>query len=120
MALATVTFQSNDRADIFHQIVLPSIDLGVSDGTLAGLETVNVDGDDPWITGSVPRFHPVNIEGDTMLIQAWFRGERFDGPYRLRVYVEYEETEELIDVVAEEQSDEDKRWACLQPQEIHL
>ncbi len=99
----------------------PLADLGVSEGTLiGGLEAVNIDGDEQWITGKVPKFHPVNIEGDTGLIQAWFRGETFEGPYRLRVYVEYEESEELIAVEADEKSDADRELERLEPQEIHL
>ena len=45
---------------------------------------------------------PVNVEGDTIMIHALFKGDCFDKAYTLRIYVEYEETEILVTEQEEE------------------
>jgi hypothetical protein len=120
MTLGTITFQANDKMDVFHIAQVVEDGIEVSDETRLNLEDAQFDGDKAWVTGNVPRMKPVNIEGDTAIINAWFKGESFDKPFNVTVYVECEMAEELADVVAEEKGDDGTSADPLEPMEIHL
>jgi hypothetical protein len=45
-----------------------------SDEALCLVEDSQFDGDKAWVTGNVPKMKPVHIEGDTSIINAWFKG----------------------------------------------
>jgi hypothetical protein len=124
MASGTISFQSNDKSDIFHVAQVVEDGLEPSDETVLKIEDSQFDGDKAWVTGHVPKMRSVNVEGDTTIINAWFRAQAFDKPFVVRVYVECELAEELEQVVADERLIEDKKqkdadnW--LEPNEIHL
>lgn len=105
--LGQVFFQSNDMKDVFQVIELYERGDDTPDeelmGIIADLQFHNAY---EYVTGRVPKMFPVEIEGDTVSIRAWFRGEYFDAAFYLTVYVEYEETEELLTVEHEEKIDE--------------
>ena len=118
MRLGTVTFQANDSRDIFYVAEVIEAGVDVPDEMLMGIEDAQFESDKAFVTGLVPQFVPVSIEGDTTSIAAWFRADVFTDPFIVRVYVEYEETEELIDV--EDEEIKSSRPNALDPIEIHL
>ena len=124
MRLGTISFQANDKADVFHVAQVFADGTESSDEVLLNVEDPQFDSDKAWVTGNVPEMRAVTIEGDTTNISAWFRGEAFDKPYVIRIYVECELAEELEKVIADEKvemSEEDKATAAmLEPNEIHL
>jgi hypothetical protein len=124
MRLGTISFQANDKTDVFHVAEVLAEGIEPSDETLLNLEDPQFESDKAWVTGNVPEMKGVTIEGDTTTINAWFKGEHFDKPFTVRVYVECELAEELERVKAdekEEQSEEDKATSeWLEPNEIHL
>lgn len=120
MTLGTITFQANDKMDVFHITQVVEDGIEVSDETRFNVEDAQFEGDKAWVTGNVPRMKPVNIEGDTAIINAWFKGELFDKPFVLTVYIECEMAEELTEVVAEEKVDDETSADPLDPTEIHL
>jgi hypothetical protein len=120
MTLGTITFQANDKMDVFHIVQVVEDGIEVSDETRLNVEDAQFDGDKAWVTGNVPRMKPVNIAGDSAIINAWFKGESFDKPFVLTVYIECEMAEELAEVVADEKVDDDANADPLEPMEIHL
>jgi hypothetical protein len=102
MRIGTVTFQANDSRDIFHVADVIEPGTSQSDEELIGIEDSQFESSRQFVTGHIPKLVPVSIDGDTCLVSAWFRGEMFSDAVVLRVYVEYEETEELLKVEAEE------------------
>ena len=62
------------------------------------------------------------LEGDTSIINAWFKGETYQDPFVITVYVECETAEELEEVTADEEIEQDKRSRndFLEPVEINL
>ena len=124
MALGTISFQANDKMDVFHVAQVLEDGIELSDETLLKVEDTQFESDKAWITGNVPEIKPVHIEGDTSIINAWFKGESFDKSFVITVYVECEMVEELEEVVADEKIEEDKgkssRIDYMEPNEIHL
>lgn len=124
MASGTVSFQSNDKSDVFHVAQITEDGIEPSDEVVLKVEDTQFDGDKAWVTGRVPKMRSVNVEGDTTIINAWFRAQAFDKPFTVRVYVECELTEELEQVTADEglRADGSKNNddLCLEPIEIHL
>jgi hypothetical protein len=95
MRLGTVTFQANDNTDVFCIADVFENGLETSDEMLINVEEPQFDSDKAWVTGKVPKIKPVMIEGDTGILQAWFKGEVFTDPFVITVYVECEMAEEL-------------------------
>lgn len=122
MALGTVTFQSNDKMDVFHVALVREDGVEASDEAILNVEDTQFESDKAWVTGKVPRIKPVNIEGDTAMITAWFKGEEFDKSFVLTVYVECELAEELQEVIADEKIEEEEGEGSdyLEPVEINL
>lgn len=120
MTHGTITFQANDNMDVFHISQVFEDGIEVSDETLLKIDDTQFESDKAWVTGNVPRIKPVNIEGDTAIVNAWFRGESFDRLFVVRIYIECEMAEELEEVVADEKGDEESGTAYLEPMEIHL
>lgn len=118
--LGTVILQANDRTDVFYKAIVRLDNQELSDEALFGVEDAQFTSDRPWITGYVPRFLPVNVAGDTIVIHGWFKSSDFAGPFTLRIYLEYEMAEELVEVEAEEEVADEDIKEDLEPQEIHL
>lgn len=116
----TITFQANNSKDIFYKTLTPMNDKEDSDEEVLGIEDTQFDSNFCWVMGKVPKFLPVQVEGDTTVIHAWFQSQVFLLPFTLRVYVECEMQEELIEVEAEEEVIDEDRKEDLEPQEIHL
>ena len=117
--LGLISFQANDKTDIFHVAEVREDGIDTSDESFLSISDPQFESDRAWVTGKVPGLIKVNIEGDNVFIKAWLKGEKFDLPYTMRIYVEYEEAEELVEVELEKGPDEDDK-ADLEPQEIHL
>jgi hypothetical protein len=96
--LGFITLQSNDHADIFFVSPVIYADETQSDEALIAVEDPQIDSDKPWMVGWMPQPVPVNIDGDSGVLHAWFKGEVFTEPYVIRVYIECELAEELKSV----------------------
>ncbi|QLH33429.1 MAG: hypothetical protein HWD62_14320 [Cyclobacteriaceae bacterium] len=122
MGTGTVSFQANDKMDVFYVINLQEEGIEPSDEALIQVEDSQFDSDKAWVTGNVPMIKPVHVEGDTAIINAWFKGETFDDPFIITVYVECETAEELDEVIADEAIEQNKseKKDFLEPMEIHL
>lgn len=117
--LGTVTFQSNDSLDIFTVAEVYEDGLSIADEELMKVEDAQFESDKAWVTGKVPRMKSVFVNGDNTNIRAWFKGEFFDKPFVITVYLECEASEELIDVEIEAGHEEDTK-SDLEPLEINL
>jgi hypothetical protein len=122
MGTGTVSFQANDKMDVFHVAQVMNEGIEPSDNTLLQIEDSQFDSDKAWVTGNVPKIKPVHVEGDTSIINAWFKGETYQDPFVITVYVECETAEELEEVTADEEIEQDKhsRNDFLEPVEINL
>ena len=122
MGTGTISFQANDEMDIFYVARVEEEGIEISDEALIKVKDPQFDSDQAWVTGNVPKIKPVNVDGDTSIINAWFKGETFDVPFVVTIYVECETVEELEVVVADEKTEEEQRgeFDPLEPMEIHL
>lgn len=121
MRTGTITFQANDKTDVFYIADVEEAGIEPSDESVLQIEDTQFDTGKAWVTGYVPRIKQVNIEGDTSIINAWFKGENFDNPFVIKVYVECETAEEFEEVVEEElEKDNNDRDDDLEPMEINL
>jgi len=120
--LGNISFQANDKMDVFHIAQVMNEGIEPSDNTLLQIEDSQFDSDKAWVTGNVPKIKPVHVEGDTSIINAWFKGETYQDPFVITVYVECETAEELEEVTADEEIEQDKRSRndFLEPVEINL
>lgn len=122
MGTGTVSFQANDMMDVFYVARVEEEGIEISDEALIKVEDAQFDSDKAWVTGNVSKIKPMNVDGDTSIINAWFKGESFDAPFVITVYVECETVEELEVVMADEKTEEEQRGQIdpLEPMEIHL
>jgi hypothetical protein len=122
MGTGTVTFQANDKMDVFYVASVKEDGSETSDEALIQVEDSLFDSDKAWVTGKVPKIKSVHIEGDTSIINAWFKGETFDAPFMVTVYIECETAEELDEVTADEEIEQERneRDDFLEPMEINL
>lgn len=93
-----IKFQSNGKQDVFLTLDVVSHDWLSSDEQMIGVNNFEFDSRSASVVGVPLTFHLVNIEGDTDTIHAWFKSNNFVNDFRLNIYVEYEEAEELIAV----------------------
>lgn len=117
--LGTISFQSNDNSDVFLVEEVGEVTEELSDENLIGIDDLQFDSDMPWVSGRVPEMKPVTVDGDTTAINAWFKGEEFDKQFVIRIYVEYEEAEELVEVETEKEEGADAK-SDLDPQILEL
>lgn len=117
--LGTISFQTNDNSDVFLVEEVRENNVEPSDENLMGIDDLQFDSEMPWITGRLPTMKSVSVEGDTRLIHAWFKGNKFDQSFVIRIYVEYEEAEELVAVETEKEQGADDR-SDLDPQILEL
>jgi hypothetical protein len=103
MSDGTISFQAHDKMDVFYVARVKEEGVEPSDETLMQIEDTQFDSDKAWVSGNVPKVKSVHVEGDTSIISAWFRGERFENPFVITVYVACETAEELVDVSPEEE-----------------
>jgi hypothetical protein len=122
MGTGTVSFQANDKMDVFYVARLKEEGIESSDESIIQVEDSQFESDKAWVTGNVPKIKPVHVEGDTSIINAWFKGETYENPFVITVYVECETAEELEEVTADEEIEQDKRSRndFLEPVEINL
>lgn len=99
--LGQMSFQSNDSKDVFHvcDVIEPGIE--APDEIIMRINDFPYDGFEAWVTGKVPAIKTVYVEGDTAIINAWFRGEYFENKFFITVYVEYECAEEWVGIEPE-------------------
>lgn len=91
----TISFQSNDKMDVFHTQRVVEDGIESPDEELLNFEVTQFDSDQACVTGNVPKIKPVHVEGDTSIINAWYKAETFETPFVITVYVECETAEEL-------------------------
>ncbi|MFZ6012306.1 MAG: hypothetical protein ACOYXT_18330 [Bacteroidota bacterium] len=125
-ASGTISFQANDRMDVFHVAQVFENGIEPSDEALFNVEDSQFGSDKVWVTGNVPKLRAINVEGDTTIVNGWFKGKTFDQPFTVRVYVECELVEELEKVRADGKKREDgsdnssSAPSIYDPIEIHL
>lgn len=126
-ASGTVSFQANDMMDVFHVAQVFENGVEPSDETLINIEDAQFESDKAWVTGHVPKLRAVNVEGDTTIVNGWFKGESFNGPLVITVYVECELIEELEEANSSEklQAEQGESGSAgsssiYDPEEIHL
>jgi hypothetical protein len=95
--LGNLTLQAMDDTDVFfiQDVYLDGVrDVRESQTMIAepGFQE-----DMAWVSGDVPDSEPVCVEGDTSVIFGWFKGENFGFPFRVKIYIEYEEAEEICE-----------------------
>ena len=123
MGTGTVSFQADDKMDVFYVARVQEEGIEDSHEALIHVEDPQFDSDKAWVTGNVPKIKHVNIDGDTSIISAWFKGESFDAPFVITVYIECETAEELEVVTADEKIEEEQSRDTtdpLEPMELHL
>ena len=122
MGTGTVSFQANDKMDVFYVARIKEEGIESSDESIIQVEDSQFESDKAWVTGNVPKMKPVHVEGDTSIINAWFKGETYENSFVITVYVECETAEELEEVTADEEIEQDKneRNDFLEPVEINL
>ena len=121
MSSGTVAFQANDKTDVFYLTRIEEAGIETSDEVLIQVEDPQFDSDKAWVTGNVPAIKPVHVEGDTSIIMGWFKGEVFNNPFVITVYVECETAEELEEVIVDEGDQyKDDNNNFLEPVEINL
>lgn len=113
----TVSFQSGGREDVFQVIRVTEAGVASTDEVLMRIIDPQFEGDKAWVTGQVPEFIPVQVEGDTSVIRGWFKSELYEQEFALRIYIEYEEQEVLVDACLKESSEDESEFA---PQEVYL
>lgn len=93
--LGTLTLQSMDECDVFlkEDLFLN----GITDPReyLINLYDPSFDEDKEWISGQVPGVIPVLVDGDTSIIYGWFKGDIFYTSYIIKIYIEYEEQDQV-------------------------
>ncbi len=62
--LGNISFQANDKMDVFHVAQVVNEGIEPSDNTLLQIEDSQFDSDKAWVTGNVPKIKPVHVEGD--------------------------------------------------------
>jgi len=122
MNTGTVTFQANDKTDVFHVTAIKESGIEQSDEAFMLIEDSQFESDKAWVNGNVPTIKPVHVEGDTSIINAWFKGEVFESAFVIIVYVECETAEELEAVISDNElkniANPEDDW--LAPMEINL
>lgn len=116
----TITFQANDKSDIFFKTLLQSNDIEESDESFIDVEDAQFEGHFNWVTGKVPSFHPVMVTGDTSIIHAWFQAKEYQNSFTITIYIECEMAEELVEVEADEGVIDADNKSDLEPIEINL
>jgi len=96
--LGTITLQAFDESDIFlrEDVYMD----GVTDPREQQCEPVQEPGfefNKAWETGHVPKEIPVFVEGDSSVIIGWFKSEMFPAPFTIKVYIVYDDGDEVID-----------------------
>lgn len=96
--IGTLTLQAMDDSDIFlkEDVYLDGLtDFGEAQCSIVPGEP-GFEAGKAWETGSVPKMIPVLVEGDSSIILGWFKSDGFFPSYFLKVYIEYEEVEEMV------------------------
>jgi hypothetical protein len=96
--LGTLGLISNDEADLFVCIDIYDDVLAPTDEEVAALLPLVPESNKPWITGKGPGFIKVLINGNTGIIVGWYKTPGIDAAYTIKIYVQYEELDELIEL----------------------
>ena len=102
--IGTISLQANDNTDLFLKTDVSSDGSTQSDENLILVQDAQFDSDKPYVTGRISKEYLTNIDGDTSLIKGWFKGNSFISPFSICVYVQYEEPEQVEEIIAEERS----------------
>ena len=116
--IGTVSFQANDRADVFAVLDVYMTAQEPSDEEIIELGESHFEESAAWLNGNTPQMKAVDIDGDTRIIRTWFQGEEYVDGATIRIYLEYEEVEELIAVDSAENGD--KEEGCEDGREVFL
>ena len=93
--LGIISFQANGKEDIFLKEELFADGEKSTSELACEIQEPGFDNEKMWATGYVPSIHKVDVEGDAILLKGWVQTENFTNPFKIKVYVEYEEVEKL-------------------------
>jgi hypothetical protein len=120
MKTGTIAFQANDKSDVFWVTRIEESGTELSDEIFLGVEDTLFESDKAFVTGKVPAFKPLHIDGDTSIINAWFKADDFDEAFEIIVYLECEAVEELEVVIEEDLLEEKTASDLLDPIIVNL
>ena len=120
--LGSISFQANDKMDVFYVAQVMEDGIEPSHEAFIQVEETQFDSDKAWVTGNVPKIKRVHIEGDTAIINGWFKANSFASPFVITVYLECETAEELEEVTTDEEIEEEQNdeMEFLEPMAINL
>jgi hypothetical protein len=96
--LGKVAFQMLDESDLFLTAEIFTESNFQSDESIAQVDQIDFDGDKVWISGNVPKKIPLLQEGNAGSLQGWYLCHNLISvPYTLNLFIEYEETAELLE-----------------------
>lgn len=107
--LGVISFQSNDRADVFAVQEVWENGVEPNDEMFLSINETLFDADKAWVTGRVPQIKTVDVDGDTAIVQAYFKGELFSQQFYMTLYVECELAEEVQDTQGEAREEAARR-----------
>lgn len=95
--VGTISLQALDRNDVFlkEDIYVDGEKELTTDDLL--MAQPGFDKDKVWVTGNVPKLIPVMLDGDNPVIFGWVNSVSYPGPVLVKIYVQYEEVEQLIE-----------------------
>jgi hypothetical protein len=94
--LGTISLQALESTDVFLEADVYLDGITEAGEISATITEPGFDMDKAWVSGNVPKVIPVDVSGVSSVIYGWYKGSSHPGPFKLKVYVQYEEVEELI------------------------
>lgn len=92
--IGKVSFQANDKTDIFLVADVKGNGYMHSDEAFAGIATNSFEEEGEWLNGKGAGWYPVTVEGDTVTVLCTYRSA-MPALYMLRIYAVYRELEKL-------------------------
>ena len=95
--LGTLSLQGMGEKDIFFQSdVFMDGEREIGEQQIQAIPE-DFDAHLQYVSGELPGFHPAEQEAESSIVIARFKGDDFPGPFRIRIYLAYEEVEEILD-----------------------
>jgi hypothetical protein len=95
--LGIISFQSLDERDVFLKVDVQLEQNLQTDEGLWNMAALGFNTTKPWVGGKGAQPFTVDVDGDSGVIEGWFRGTMFPGLFLLKVYLLYEEVETTED-----------------------
>ena len=92
--LGQLSFKANDKTDIFLVVDVYSPGIFPDDVDMMGISIDELDSSPEWITGLIQKKIPVDVDGDTSVIECIYKARDLQN-FELVICLEYEEVEEV-------------------------